>query len=342
MAETVTKFKYETFSSIRKPVLSETGIIPLDIALGGGHEAGDLIELAGDTGTGKSTIGMHWCKNVVKQQKKRAAYLDVEQGTKESIIKNMGVADIVGYDPNESDLLLLKPETYKDIDMIMMDLMLNHDFDLLFIDSITALTSSKLQRAAVEDVQIGVKARLQAIFLEKYKPYCRATKTTTCFANQLRTNIKGQGAQMKAEEDSSGGKAVKFYPDTRLFLALGAQIMDEVDTITADKQKIPIGNDGWLWCKKNRFAPPFIKLSCPVMFGKGVSNIKFITNVAKNVGMISGGTGGFFKVPDGQGGTENVRGTDALEQWVRKNITGLQKNLKEKGHLTLKKTQSHQ
>lgn len=315
----------------------ETGILALDMILGGGYEKGDMIEVASESGVGKSTLMCAIARNC-RLGGMKCGYLDIERGVKKSILTNMNLwppSPTLG-DP----WVMYKPQTYQEADALLWEMITKHGYHHIFLDSITQLLPSSVEEGNVEDITIGVDARLQSLLLKKYKPLLRQTGCVLWLVNQVRTKMekigKGRFAKMEVGTDSAGGKALQFTPDVRLFLAKGAQLSREENTAFGP-EKVVYGNDVWLSAKKNRGERPDIKVPMTLLFGQGVSNLAFIKEILSVNKFYTVGGGGNFAVPDWHGERVSIRGTEEFNKWIRANFTELTALARKSGWLSLTK-----
>lgn len=312
--------------------LVETGIIALDIVLGGGFFKGDVVEFSSLSGAGKSTIMMAVVANLVARGIK-CAYLDVEKGVKPSMLTNMGLAAVASSTVGDP-FLFLSPSTYNDLDEILKPVMATEaGYGLVVVDSITAIQIAKLAKMSVEEIenQKGIEARYQSCFMKKYKPMCRSTGVTMWMINQMRTDIDMKGGN--TQEDSAGGLASKFYPDVRLRMQPGP-VMKKLESTAMGEKDVIYGNEAWLYTKKNRGERSEIKLPIPVIYGRGVSNVLTMQKILTERGMITGGGGGFFTITF-TGDPVKCRGEEAVTKWVRENSAAIKTYMKERGWLKL-------
>ena len=117
------------------------------------------------------------------------------------------------------------------------------------------------------------------------------------FINQIREKIGGFG--FGPQTTTTGGKALKFYSSVRM----------EVKRIASVKQGDDvIGNETVVKVTKNKIAPPFKEASFQIMYGKGISKVGEILDIAlaKDIVAKSGAWFSFGEIRLGQG-KENVK-----------------------------------
>ncbi|MFR4480026.1 MAG: DNA recombination/repair protein RecA, partial [Fusobacterium sp.] len=123
------------------------------------------------------------------------------------------------------------------------------------------------------------------------------SKTTMIFINQIRDKIGGFG--FGPQTTTTGGKALKFYASVRMEVKRVGQVKqgDEV-----------IGNETLVKVTKNKVAPPFKEASFQIMYGKGISKVGEVLDIALDNDIVqkSGAWFSFGDIRLGQG-KENVK-----------------------------------
>ena len=168
----------------------------------------------------------------------------------------------------------------------------------------------------MSDQQMGLQARLMSKALRKLTATLNKSKTTMIFINQIRDKIGGFG--FGPQTTTTGGKALKFYASVRMEVKRVGQVKqgDEV-----------IGNETLVKITKNKIAPPFKEASFQIMYGKGISRVGEILDMALDNDIVSK-SGAWFSFGDirlGQG-KENVKARlenepellEKIEEEVRK------------------------
>src|SRR3989344_1516259 len=190
-----------------------SGSITLDLALGiGGLPKGRIIEIYGPESSGKTTLAIH----AIAEAQKRggiAAIIDAEHAFDRFYAEKLGV--------DTENLLISQPDNGEQALEIADNLIRSGAIDLIVIDSVAALTPKAEIEGEMGDSQMGLQARLMSKALRKLYGIFAKTNTTVIFINQIRMKI---GVVFGNPEETTGGKALKFYASVRLEIRRRAQI----------------------------------------------------------------------------------------------------------------------
>ena len=240
-----------------------TGSIGIDIALGiGGVPRGRIVEIYGAESSGKTTIALHI---IAEAQKKGglAAFIDAEHALDPIYAKALGV--------NIDELLISQPDTGEQALEIADHLVRSGALDVVIVDSVAALVPKQEIEGEMGDQKMGLQARLMSKGLRKITGSVSKSDTVLVFINQIREKIGGFSFTPGVQTTTSGGRALKFFSSVRM----------EIKRIGSIKQGDEvIGNETLAKITKNKVAPPHKEVKFAIMYGKGISHITEVLDIA--------------------------------------------------------------
>jgi len=268
-----------------------TGSIMVDYALGvNGIPRGRITEIYGPEASGKTTLALQ----IIAQAQKSggyAAFIDAEHAFDPKYARALGI--------NTDELLVSQPDSGEQALEITETLIRSGALDVIVIDSVAALVPRAELEGEMGDSHMGLQARLMSQALRKITGVVNKTRTSCVFINQVREKI---GVMFGNPETTTGGRALKFYSSVRIDIRrIGA--IKKGDEVLGNRTKVKI--------VKNKVAPPFKVVEFNILYGKGISRISEILDLAVEYDIIEK-RGSWYRYD----GEPIGQGTDAAIQFL--------------------------
>ncbi len=286
-----------------------TGALTLDLALGGGYPKGRVVEVYGPESSGKTTLTLHAIAEA-QQRGGVAAFVDAEHALDPVYAAALGV--------DVENLLVSQPDTGEMALEIVDQLVRSGAVDLVVVDSVAALTPRAEIEGEMGDLAVGSQARLMSQAMRKITGNIGKSGCTVIFLNQLRLKI---GITYGNPETTTGGNALKFYASVRLDIR-------RIQTLKKGTEEY--GIRAKVKVAKNKVAPPFRIAEFDILFGKGISTVGCLLDLAEETCVVTR-KGAWYSyegdnIGQGRDNTitwleENPSAKEKIESLVRQKLT---------------------
>lgn len=225
-----------------RPVVS-SGSLALDFATGiGGFPSDRVIEIAGQEGSGKSSLGLITMANFLDAQPDRGAViLDTEHKLTASWVEQL-----IGKERMER-VMLMWPDSMEQATDMYMKVVGSGQISFVMLDSIGGSPSQRVMTKSAEIGNIGGNAlavtrfaQIASIYSQKYHSLCLGI-------NQTREDLAGYHRMI-----TPGGRAWKHACVLRIQLKRGQSSVSR----KIDGEDIPVGYEVIAKLAKNQLAPP--------------------------------------------------------------------------------------
>jgi recombination protein RecA len=266
------------------PVIS-SGSLAVDVSTGiGGFPIGRYTEVWGPEQSAKTSLCLSTAREALRA-KYKVLYIDVENSLDFSYMRHL-----LGDAYNKDLLLVLQPKSAENA-FDLAEMGIDRKFDVIFFDSIGAISPERELEDDIEKQHVGLAPRLTNQFLRKTVFKVRDNKVAFIFTNQVRANI----GSYVGGYSTPAGLALKHYVSLVLYLGKGEWIKD------SDGEKI--GHNIKFTVQKNKLAVPYRSAESCVIYGEGIHRLRDTVQFASLLGIIKS-RGSYYVLEDetlGQG-----------------------------------------
>lgn len=258
-----------------------SNIMSLDYALDGGFPKGRIVEMYGESSAGKTSLSLH---TIAQSQKEggRCAFIDAENSFDPLQAKRLGV--------DLDSLLIVKSQSGEMAFDVLHELVKSNMFSVVVVDSVSAITPTKLLESEMGENFVGLHARLVQQGILMLNNLLINSQTLVIFINQLRSSV--QVAQWGGDTNvTTGGRSLVFYSSQRLEV--------KKSTTLKDSDNNPVGYLMKINVKKNKVGMPLRVGEINYYFKRGFSMEDEVLDMGMKYGIIEK-SGSWFRYGDTQ------------------------------------------
>jgi recombination protein RecA len=251
-----------------------------------------VVEVFGPESSGKTTLTYHLIAEA-QRLGGRCAYIDAEHSLDPAYAARIGV--------DLASLLLSQPDNGEQALEIADLLVRSGELALVVVDSVAALVPRAELEGTMEDQQVGLQARMMSKGLRKLVGHLSEAGTTCLFTNQLRERV---GVVYGPRETQPGGRALKFFATQRIDLR-------RIETLKEGEHAVGILVRAKV--VKNKVASPFGQAEFEIDFGKGISKVGCLLDLAVETGVVKR-SGAYFAFGEERLGRGRAQAKAMLEE----------------------------
>lgn len=265
--------------------------LSLDIALGGGIPDGTICLITGKAKSGKTTLCLELLRNA-QVSGRPTYYINIEKRCTPSLL-----ATIQGFDPTKLQIVphqIEKPLTAEDYLNIIERITKTQKKAVIVVDSIAALSTMTEQEDQIgSNRDMAGPAKLLSAFFRRAQQIVDSNDVILIFISQLMTNREPRGPKWVEK----GGVAIQYACSVWLKVNWTQQWEKNPET------NAPDGHNMHITVQSSALGRPFLPCVLPLRYGTGIDNIKDITTIAENLGIIEK-AGAWYSVPMFSSGDE--------------------------------------
>lgn len=257
----------------------------MDLAIGRpGIPIGRLTVITGAEASAKSTLLYHILIET-QQRGGTAILIDAENAYSKDRAVRMGM--------NHENLIYVTGDQpleaiFAEIEQFIEEIR-KADSERLVTIGLDSLSACATENQIKGTYQPGEVAKMTSAFFQKNISVVASHRIALVFVNQFRASIQfirsyGPSKTMIAEG------SLRYYGSLRIE-------MRKAGVLQSEKKDEPWGIMVEAECAKNKIAPPFRKAQFIVDFNYGIDRVQAQLEAAKQIGLVEGGTGGWYSAP---------------------------------------------
>lgn len=293
-----------------------SGLLALDVALGGGWPGNQWVEVYGKESNGKTSIIL---RTIAANQAVDPTFMTFWVASEHY---DMEWAEKNGVD--NSRVIVMPTSNMELAYQMVLDAAFSHEFDCIVLDSYPALAASEEEEKTMDQNSMTLGARRTGQFFRKVGgSFNKERPYIGFFVNQLRDAV-GSFSPYGTPTTTPGGKAKNYAFYQRVLVSRDEWIEEKVDGIAG---KVKVGQTNKYLMEKNKAAAPksvamgdFYFLDSGKGFHAGEFDlVKDIITMAVLFKVIRRG-GAWFNYTDSNGEEFKWQGRDPMVEDIRSNL----------------------
>lgn len=265
-----------------------SGIMPLDVILGGGWPMGRVVEVFGHEASGKSMLAALACAQAQKAGY-LACYLDTEYAVDQDFFASLGI--------DLDKMFYINPNTLTDVFSCLEGMwkfkkeFYTVETPMIFVwDSVASTTNKDAMARGWEDKGYSTAAIYISNAFQRLRGEFGPNQTLFFMINQTRSNI---GVMFGDSYTTYGGKAAKFYSSIRMKL----DVEKKVNIGEKGEHKRTVGLNIRAEVIKNKVVTPYRSCLLPLNFVEGhIDEAESVLTMMKELGLVTVGGGGNYTI----------------------------------------------
>jgi recombination protein RecA len=319
-------------SNAHKPIeCNSTGSIVIDYLIGGhktetgekrcpGVPKGWITEIYGPEGSGKTTLAIQTAISV-QARGGSVVFLDYEHAFAPTYAMDLGL-DVT----DEDTFMLLAPRHWEEGAEVIQK-MAQAGVDLIIVDSVAAMKPRRdiEDNAVTSTGQVGHLARLMSNFLPKIVGDLQKSGTSLILLNQLRSRIKTSMYDAGPDEDTAGGRALKYFCGLRIALKRVKSEYAQIESdLTGKAEKQPISNIIRAKIAKTKVSRhQGHQAEFVIRYGEGVDNVRSVIDIGEARKVVFRG-GAWYTFAGAEGLEVKAQGKEGLREHLLQNPADFQ------------------